>query len=225
MAVKATVDFDRARDRMVAEQLEARGLRDRRVLAAMRRVPRHRFVDPAMRHQAYEDTALPIGRRQTISQPYMVAVMAEALGLAGGERVLEVGAGCGYQAAVLAEMGARVTTLDIVPELVERARAVLGELGLLDRITVELGDGTLGWPAGAPWDAIVVSAGAPAIPRPLLEQLAPGGRLVLPMGEAELQTLVRLRREPQGLEEDYLGDCRFVPLRGRWGWDDEADET
>jgi protein-L-isoaspartate(D-aspartate) O-methyltransferase len=215
------VDFDRERDRMVAEQLEARGLRDRRVLTAMRRVPRHRFVDPAMRHQAYDDTALPIGRRQTISQPYMVAVMTEALELAGGERVLEVGAGCGYQAAVLAEMGAFVTAVDIVPELVDRARATLGELGLLDRVAVEHADGTLGWPAGAPWDAILVSAGAPQLPRPLLEQLAPMGRLVLPMGEEELQTLVRVRRGAEGLVEDYLGECRFVPLRGRWGWDED----
>jgi protein-L-isoaspartate(D-aspartate) O-methyltransferase len=205
---------------MVTEQLEARGIRDPRVLAAMRLVPRHLFVAPALRERAYEDTPLPIGEHQTISQPYMVALMSEALALGPGERVLEVGTGSGYQAAVLAELGARVVSLERLPGLACRAREVLGALAYLDRVTVEVADGTLGWPVGAPYDAIVVTAGAPEIPRPLVEQLAARGRLLLPMGEAELQTLVRLRRGAGGLAEEYLGECRFVKLRGSHGWED-----
>ena len=202
--------FDEDRERMVAAQLAARGIADGRVLEAMRRVPRHLFVDPTLRAQAYEDTPLPIGARQTISQPYMVALMSEALELAdGGDHVLEVGTGSGYQTAVLAELGARVLSLERIPELADRARALLGELGYLDRVTLELADGTLGWPAAAP-----------QIPRPLIEQLGPGGRLVLPMGEEELQGLVRIRRGPDGIAEEYLGECRFVKLRGSYGWEE-----
>ena len=205
--------FDEDRERMVAAQLAARGIADGRVLEAMRRVPRHLFVDPTLRAQAYEDTPLPIGARQTISQPYMVALMSEALELAdGGDHVLEVGTGSGYQTAVLAELGARVLSLERIPELADRARALLGEL--------ELADGTLGWPAAAPYDAIIVTAAAPQIPRPLIEQLGPGGRLVLPMGEEELQGLVRIRRGPDGIAEEYLGECRFVKLRGSYGWEE-----
>src|SRR5437667_2170610 len=167
--------FDEDRERMVAAQLAARGIADGRVLEAMRRVPRHLFVDPTLRAQAYEDTPLPIGARQTISQPYMVALTSEALELAdGGDHVLEVGTGSGYQTAVLAELGARVLSLERIPELADRARALLGELGYLDRVTLELADGTLGWPAAAPYDAIIVTAAAPQIPRPLIEQLGSG---------------------------------------------------
>ncbi len=205
---------------MIAEQLEARGFHDAAVLAAMRQVPRHLFVEPALAERAYEDTPLPIGERQTISQPYMVALMSEALELAPGARVLEVGTGSGYQAAVLAEMGARVLSLERIPRLAERAVQVLRVLGYDERVRVEVADGTLGWPAEAPYDAIVVTAGAPQIPRPLLGQLAEHGRLVLPMGEDELQTLVRLRREPEGLVEEYLGECRFVKLLGSFGWEE-----
>ena len=213
--------FDEDRERMVAAQLAARGIADGRVLEAMRRVPRHLFVDPTLRAQAYEDTPLPIGARQTISQPYMVALMSEALELAdGGDHVLEVGTGSGYQTAVLAELGARVLSLERIPELADRARALLGELGYLDRVTLEIADGTLGWPAAAPYDAIIVTAAAPQIPRPLIEQLGPGGRLVLPMGEEELQGLVRIRRGPNGIAEEYLGECRFVKLRGSYGWEE-----
>jgi protein-L-isoaspartate(D-aspartate) O-methyltransferase len=211
---------DEARERMIVEQLEARGFGDREVLGAMRRVPRHRFVPPELAGRAYEDTPLPIGEQQTISQPYMVALMTEALGLTGGERVLEVGTGSGYQSAVLAELGATVVSIERIPALAERALAVLGALGYGARVRVELGDGTLGWSAGAPWDAIVVTAAAPQIPRPLVEQLAPGGRLVLPMGDDELQTLVRIRRGGEGLVEDYLGECRFVKLLGSFGWEE-----
>jgi protein-L-isoaspartate(D-aspartate) O-methyltransferase len=214
------LDFEQARHRMIAEQLEARGFRDPAVLAAMRQVPRHLFVAPGLAERAYEDTPLPIGERQTISQPYMVALMSEALELAPGARVLEVGTGSGYQAAVLAEMGARVVSLERIPRLAEHAAQVLQVLGYGEQVRVEVGDGTLGWPPGAPYDAIVVTAGAPRIPRPLVEQLAEHGRLVLPMGEDDLQTLVRLRREPAGLVEEYLGECRFVKLLGSFGWEE-----
>jgi protein-L-isoaspartate(D-aspartate) O-methyltransferase len=215
------VTFDDARERMVTEQIEGRGVRDPRVLAALRCVPRHLFVPAEMRDQAYEDTPLPIGERQTISQPYIVGFMSAALELpAAPARVLEVGTGSGYQAAVLAAMGARVVSLERLPTLAERARTALAELGLEDRVTVIVADGGLGWPDAAPYDAVLVTAGAPGIPRPLLEQLAPGAPLVLPIGEEDVQTLVRLRREPQGLVEEYLGECRFVKLRGSQGWEE-----
>ena len=152
--------FERERQRMVVEQLEARGIHDSAVLAAIRNVPRHRFVAPALCGRAYDDTPLPIGERQTISQPYMVALMTEAIGVHGGEHVLEVGTGSGYQAAVLAELGVRVLTLERLPDLAAHARALLGALGYLDRVTVEVADGTLGRSAGAPYDAILVTAAA-----------------------------------------------------------------
>jgi protein-L-isoaspartate(D-aspartate) O-methyltransferase len=213
--------FEGEREDMVARQLEARGVRDARVLDAMRRVPRHRFVPPELLAHAYEDTPLPIGERQTISQPYMVALMSEALALTGPEpRVLEVGTGSGYQSAVLAAMGAHVISIERVPELALRARGLLAELGLGDRVRVVEGDGTLGWPAGAPYDGIIVTAGAPQIPRPLVGQLAPSGSMVLPIGEQDVQTLVRLRRGEQGLIEHYFGECRFVKLHGAYGWED-----
>ena len=218
------MSYERERERMLTEQISARGLRDPNVLDAMRSVPRHLFVRSTETKRAYEDTPLPIGRNQTISQPYMVALMTEALGITGGEKIMEVGTGSGYQAAVLAWMGARVISVECIPELAARARTVLGSLGMLDRVDVVESDGTLGWSAAAPYDGIVVTAGAPEIPRPLLEQLAPGGRLVLPMGERELQTLVRIRRAPEGLVEEYLGDCRFVQLCGRYGWDEPEPE-
>jgi protein-L-isoaspartate(D-aspartate) O-methyltransferase len=214
------LDFAAEREQMVVEQLEARGIRDRRVLDALRRVPRHLFVGPQWRDRAYEDMPLPIGERQTISQPYMVALMTEALAPAPGERVLEVGTGSGYQAAVLAELGARVVSVERLPAIAARARDVLDSLGYDDRVTVEVGDGTLGWPASAPYDGIVVTAAGPGLPRPLVEQLAAGGRLVLPIGEEELQTLVRVRRGPSGLAEEYLGECRFVKLIGDYGWEE-----
>ena len=214
------VDFLRERVRMVAAQVAARGVRDRAVLEAMRRVPRHAFVAPELWERAYEDTPLPIGERQTISQPYMVAVMSEALAARAGERILEVGTGSGYQTAILAELGARVVSLERIPALAARAERVLGQLGYLDRVTLVVGDGTLGWPAAVPYDGIIVTAGAPHIPRPLVEQLAPDGRLVLPIGEEDVQTLVRLGRGPEGLVEEYLGECRFVRLLGSHGWEE-----
>ncbi|MFN8542926.1 MAG: protein-L-isoaspartate(D-aspartate) O-methyltransferase [Candidatus Binatia bacterium] len=215
------MDFERARRQMVTEQLEARGLVDPHVLAAMACVPRHRFVGPSLIERAYEDLPLPIGLQQTISQPYMVGLMTAALELTtAGDRVLEVGTGSGYQAAVLAALGAQVTTVERIPELAARARATLDALGLAERVTVVEGDGTLGWPPWAPYDAIVVTAGGPGIPRPLLRQLGPGGRLVVPVGDEERQELVRLRYRDGRLVEECLGGCRFVKLRGRHGWED-----
>jgi len=213
--------FDDARERMVAEQIEARGCTDPRVLAAMRCVPRHLFVPEDMQARAYEDNPLPIGQRQTISQPYMVAVMTAALDLPRRPvRVLEVGTGSGYQAAVLAAMGVRVVSLERLAGLAARARTALAELGLEDRVTVVVTDGGLGWPADAPYDGALVTAAAPGIPRPLLDQLAPGAPLVLPIGDEDQQTLVRLRQGPDGWREEYLGECRFVKLRGSQGWDE-----
>jgi protein-L-isoaspartate(D-aspartate) O-methyltransferase len=216
------MNFDRARDRMVAAQLEARGIADERVLAAMRAVPRHQFVDAGLAAQAYDDSPLPIGFEQTISQPYMVALMSEALELPeSGARVLEVGTGSGYQAAVLAALGAHGVTIERLPALAAVAQQRLDALGFGDAMHVEIGDGTEGWAPDAPYDAILVSAGAPVIPRPLVRQLAPGGRLVLPIGDRDEQMLVRLRRTSDGmLGEEYLGNCRFVELKGVYGWSD-----
>jgi len=215
-----TGNFSAERERMVEEQIIGRGIRDTGVLTALRTIPRHLFVDAADVGRAYDDTPLPIGEQQTISQPYMVALMTEVLALRPGERVLEVGTGSGYQAAVLADQGAHVVTLERIPALATRARSLLGALGYLDRVRVETADGTLGWEPGAPYDAVIVTAAAPCIPRPLIAQLAPHGRVVLPIGEEELQTLVRLRRGQGGLVEEYFGECRFVKLRGSHGWEE-----
>jgi protein-L-isoaspartate(D-aspartate) O-methyltransferase len=212
------VNFERARGRMVEEQLVGRGLSDPRVLAAMAHVERHRFVDEALQERAYDDKPLPIGARQTISQPFMVGLMTQTLELHGGERVLEVGTGCGYQAAILAEIAANVFTIERMSTLASAARQRLDALGYFT-VAIRVGDGTLGWSEEAPFDAIVVSAGTPRVPRPLIGQLRDGGRLVFPIGEEELQTLVRIRKEGTRLHEEYFGDCRFVKLVGRYGWD------
>ncbi len=204
---------------MVQEQLVSRGIKDPPVLAAMAKVPRHLFVVEELQGRAYDDIPLPIGEGQTISQPYMVALMVEALGLKGKERVLEIGTGSGYAAAVLAELCGQVFSMEMVEDLAIRARAVLANLGYRN-VSVQVGDGTLGWEEHAPYESVVISASAPCIPRPLLEQLRPGGCLVLPMGEKDLQNLVRLRKERGGLREEYLGKCRFVKLLGTYGWED-----
>jgi protein-L-isoaspartate(D-aspartate) O-methyltransferase len=212
------MDFDAAREQMVREQIEARGVHDPRVLEAMRTVPRQEFVDPALRERAYQDSPLPIESEQTISQPYIVALMVEALELTGDERVLEIGTGSGYEAAVLARVCGALYSVERIPGLAERARAVLERLGY-DNVHLRVGDGAAGWPEAAPFSAIVMSAAARQIPRPLVEQLADGGRLVLPMGEEDAQVLVRLRKGPEGLRDDCLGECRFVKLIGAYGWD------
>lgn len=203
----------------MVERLAGAGLRDARVLAALEATPRHRLVPEALRHQAYApERALPIGFGQTISAPRVVALVAAALELTGSESVLEVGTGSAYQAAVLARLSARVVSVERVPMLASRARGALDALGVTN-VVVQLGDGSRGWPAGAPFDAIAVSAGAREVPGPLLAQLAPGGRLVGPFGERDRQRLLRVRRERSGrLVRETLGDCRFVDLVGEHGW-------
>jgi protein-L-isoaspartate(D-aspartate) O-methyltransferase len=201
------------RERMVSEQLAARGIRDERVLEAMRRVPRHRFVDPEEVPYAHEDRPLPIGHGQTISQPFIVAFMTEALELDGTERVLEIGTGSGYQAAVLAELAREVFTIEIVPALGEEARARLAELGYRN-VHVLVGDGYQGWPEHAPFDAIIVTAAPDHVPQPLVEQLAPLGRMIVPVGTRD-QELVLLRRTETGLVSESVLPVRFVPMTGR----------
>ncbi len=205
------------RQAMIIEQLERRNVRDARVLKAMAAVPRHRFVPSALNQQAYADNALPIAEQQTISQPFMVAFMAEALMLRGNERVLEVGTGSGYAAAVLSLLAAEVWTIERFRSLAEAAAARLRAEGYTN-IHVGIGDGTAGWPEHAPYDAITVAAAGPRVPQSLVAQLAPGGRLVIPIGSRDEQQLVRVVRTPSGFEQETLGPVRFVPLVGEEAW-------
>jgi protein-L-isoaspartate(D-aspartate) O-methyltransferase len=204
---------------MVTQQLQGRDIRDPRVLEAMRRVPRDRFVPAEMRGRAYDDAALPIGADQTISQPYMVAAICQALSLTGRERVLDVGTGSGYQAAVLAELADEVHTIERVPELAARARQTLEEVGY-GHVHVHVGDGTRGVPEAAPFDAVAIAAAAPAIPESVYEQLAPRGRLVLPVGDRRAQELQLVVRSPEGPATIRSVPCRFVPLVGEEGFRD-----
>lgn len=207
---------------MIETQIERRGVRDVRVLGAMRAVPRHAFVPAELRAQAYEDAPLPIGGGQTISQPYMVAAMTAALKLRGDERVLEVGGGCGYQAAVLAKLAREVVTVECRADLAAATSARLSEMGY-ENIHVHCGDGTLGLTEMAPFDAILVAAGAPGVPPPLLGQLADGGRMVIPVGNLESQELqlIELIERSRGIfQTTVLDSCRFVPLVGAHGWKD-----
>lgn len=213
-------DFDALREAMVREQIEQRGVRDPRVLAAMRRVPRHRFVPPEAQHHAYRDGPLPIGGGQTISQPYIVALMTSLLRLDGRQRVLEIGTGSGYQAAILGELAEEVHSVERLPELAQRAAALLAELGYTN-IHAHPGDGSLGWPEAAPYNGILVAAAAPRVPDALLEQLAPGGRLVIPVGGRSGQDLQLWQRAPGGLEMHTELPVAFVPLRGQAGWPDD----
>jgi protein-L-isoaspartate(D-aspartate) O-methyltransferase len=208
-----------ARRRMVEEQLRGRAIRDRRVLEAMERVPRELFVPDELRERAYEDAALPIGDGQTISQPAMVALICELVGLRGDERVLDVGTGSGYQAAVLAELAGEVHTVERVPALAEQARRNLAAAGYSERVAVHVGDGTLGVPAHAPFAAIAVAAAAPEPPPSLYSQLEPGGRLVLPVGTRHDQRLELVVRSPEGPAIARSVPCRFVPLVGEEGFD------
>ena len=205
------------RDAMVHTQIERRGVTDARVLAAMREIPRELFVPARLAEAAYEDRALPIGSDQTISQPYMVAVMTQALRLEPQSRVLEVGTGSGYQAAVLSRLAGEVTTIERRPELAEHARVRLAALGC-SNVHVVVGDGTAGYPEAAPFDAILVTAGSPRIPEPLTAQLADGGRLVIPVGTAREQDLVTVVRSGDRLTQTSGEPCVFVPLVGRFGW-------
>jgi protein-L-isoaspartate(D-aspartate) O-methyltransferase len=213
------MDLTEARERMVVEQLERRGIKDARVLAAMRSVARDRFIPPEFADHAYDDGPLPIGSSQTISQPYMVALMSEVAALTGGERVLEVGTGSGYQAAVLARLAREVYSVECIEGLQDRARVILNAMGVTN-VFFRCADGSEGWPEMAPFDAILVTAAMPGIPRPLLEQLAPDGRLVAPIGEDELQTLVRISRSKGYWREEYFGECRFVKMTGKHGFKD-----
>ncbi len=209
-------DYRQAQARLV-EELKAQGIKDHRVLDAVRRVPRHRFVPRHMARWAYLDRPLPIGRGQTVSQPYIVALSLEALRVTSGDRVLEVGTGSGYQAALLAELGAEVFTIERYEELADSARSRLAELGY-SGVRMQVGDGTLGWLEEAPFQAIVVSAGAPGIPRPLQEQLDLGGRMVIPTGDRWSQDLWLVERADDQWRRTYLCPCAFVPLVGKEGW-------
>jgi protein-L-isoaspartate(D-aspartate) O-methyltransferase len=212
------VNYEGARQKMLESQILARNVLDPRVLEALRKVPRHLFVEEALRDRAYLDKALPIGEKQTISQPFMVAAMSEALQLVGTERVLEIGTGSGYQTAVLSELCQSVFSVERIASFVPIARRRLESLGRYN-VLIKVGDGTIGWTEHAPYDAILVTAAAPGLPRPLAEQLAIGGRHVVPIGPAHSQSLMRITRDEQGFHEEALGECRFVKLIGRHGWE------
>jgi protein-L-isoaspartate(D-aspartate) O-methyltransferase len=211
------INYEKERLRMVDEQIVGRGVKDDRVLAAMRKVPRHEFMPEAFRGIAYADNALPIGEGQTMSQPYMVALMTELLGLTGTERVLEIGTGSGYQAAVLAELCAKVYTVERIKTIAEKARAALDRLGYKS-VAIKVYDGTYGWKEMAPFDAIMVTAGSPGIPAPLVEQLRIGGSMVIPVGERYGQELVKVVKTAEGILTERSIPCVFVPLIGNHGW-------
>ena len=212
--------YERLREEMVRKQLEAREITDPKVLAAIRKVPRHLFVSEAMMDQAYTDGPLPIGEQQTISQPYIVALMTEALALDKNDRVLEIGTGSGYQAAILAEIVYRVYTIEKIRTLHLRTRKLFDELNY-NNIVTRYSDGTKGWKEESPFDAIIVTAGSPGIPKPLVDQLDIGGRMVLPVGNMFAQTLTKIYRDEKGIHQSNLGGCRFVKLVGEHGWQEE----
>jgi len=209
--------YETSRQRMVEEQLVARGIQDTLTLEAMLKVPRHLFIDDALRTRAYGDYPLPIAADQTISQPYIVALMTQALGLTGDERVLEVGTGSGYQAAVLSRMCQRVYTVERVNQLLASARKIFDKLCYYN-IVAKLDDGTMGWRQEAPYDAIIVTAGGPEIPPPLVDQLGDGGRMIIPVGGQELQELQLITKTTEGIVIDRLEKVRFVDLIGKHGW-------
>ncbi|MDA8423250.1 MAG: protein-L-isoaspartate(D-aspartate) O-methyltransferase [Nitrospiraceae bacterium] len=211
------INYEKERSRMVEEQIIARGVKDERVLAAMRKVPRHEFLPEGIRGMAYQDSALPLGEAQTMSQPYMVALMTEQLELKGHERVLEIGTGSGYQAAVLSELCEKVYTVERIKMLADRARQSLDRLGYRS-VAIKVYDGTYGWKEMAPFDAILVTAGAPDVPVPLVEQLKEGGRMVIPVGERFGQTLLKIVKTPAGPATERSIPCVFVPLIGNHGW-------
>jgi protein-L-isoaspartate(D-aspartate) O-methyltransferase len=206
---------------MVDGHIRARGIKDQRVLAAMEKIPRHLFVDDVLAERAYNDTPLPIDREQTISQPYIVALMSEAMELTGREKVLEIGSGSGYQTAILAELADRVFSIERIAALATRARRILDSLNYYN-VAIRVGDGTYGWREESPFAAIMVTAGAPRIPRILIEQLEIGGRLVIPVGDRSSQVLlklIRLSEDPDDFKQEDLGGCRFVDLIGEHAWD------
>ncbi|KAF0156211.1 MAG: protein-L-isoaspartate(D-aspartate) O-methyltransferase [Syntrophaceae bacterium] len=212
--------YKKQRTRMVETQIRARSISDAYVLKVMETIPRHLFVDEGLIDQAYSDNPLPIGEKQTISQPYIVALMTQALELKGGERILEIGTGSGYQTAILAKLADRVFSIERVATLATRARKILDRLNCYN-VAIRVGDGSYGWKEEAPFDAIITTAAAPRIPQYLVEQLAPGGRLVVPVGSREVQTLYKLARSvenPAEIKKEDLGGCRFVSLIGESGW-------
>jgi protein-L-isoaspartate(D-aspartate) O-methyltransferase len=216
-AADMTHDYRLAREKMVKNQLIPRGIADEGVLRAMGKIYRHLFVEEALIGEAYNDHPLPIGHKQTISQPYIVALMTEALQLTGNEKTLEIGTGSGYQTAILAELSKAVYTVERIEPLLEKAKTLLGQLGYAN-IFFKTFDGTLGWEDFAPFDAIIVTAGAPKIPQPLMDQLSEGGRLVIPVGNRYSQDLVKVTRVKGTFKEESLGGCRFVDLIGVFGW-------
>jgi protein-L-isoaspartate(D-aspartate) O-methyltransferase len=210
-------DFKLARERMVKNQLMARGIRDERVLQAMGKIPRHLFIQEALAGEAYNDHPVPIGDKQTISQPYIVALMTEALELKGSENTLEIGTGSGYQTAILAELSSRVYTIERIKSLLVKARKLLAKMSY-NNILFKAFDGTLGWKEYAPFDAIMVTAGSPNVPEPLKEQLADNGRMIIPVGDRYTQELIKITRKGENFDQEGLGGCRFVNLIGVHGW-------
>ena len=213
------LDYHLIRERMVKTQLIPRGINDKRVLGAMGKIPRDRFIEEALKGEAYNDHPLPIGHKQTISQPYIVALMTEALELTGNERTLEIGTGSGYQTAILAELSEKVYTVERIKSLLVKSRNILAELGY-NNILFKAFDGTLGWKEYEPYDAIIVTAGAPNVPQPLLDQLAEGGRLIIPVGNRFSQELIKMTKKRGRYIQKNLGGCRFVDLIGVHGWKD-----
>ena len=217
MIAKESSKYERQREDMVKRQIEGRGISDPNVLAAMRKVPRHMFVSEALRDQSYGDFPLPIGEQQTISQPYIVAEMTQALQLTKDDRILEIGTGSGYQAAILAEIAYKVYTIERIHSLLIKTRRLFDQLHYHNIIT-RYGDGTVGWADESPFDAIIVTAGAPKIPNALISQLANGGRMVVPVGDQHTQELIKIYRDEKGIHRSNLGGCRFVKLVGENGW-------
>ena len=216
-------DYERQRQRMVEHQIRKRGVRSCRVLAALKKIPRHRFVPENSYDHAYEDSPLSIGKGQTISQPYMVALMTECAAPEPDDRVLEVGTGSGYQTAILAELVREVYSIERIPELAERAEGLLSRLGY-ENVSIRVDDGSEGWSEKAPFDAIIVTAGAPEIPDPLVEQLEVGGRLVIPIGSAHHQTLCTVKKERNRIRKEEGTGCIFVPLIGTFGWEEKPSD-
>ena len=211
------IKYERQRHEMVRRQIEARGVTDPKVLAAMKKVPRHLFVSDALRDQAYGDFPLPIGEEQTISQPYIVAEMTQALQPGKDDRILEIGTGSGYQAAILAEIVFRVYTIEKIYPLYTKSRKLFDKLHYHNIVT-KYSDGTSGWDDESPFDGIIVTAGSPSIPKPLVSQLAVGGRMIIPVGDLYSQELIKLYKDEHGIHKTNLGGCRFVKLVGEYGW-------
>ena len=217
---KESLKYERRRDEMVRQQIESRGIKNPDVLAALRKVPRHLFVSEALRDQAYGDFPLPIGEQQTISQPFIVAEMTQSLDVGKADRVLEIGTGSGYQAAILAEIAYRVFTIERIRSLFRQTRTLLDKLNY-HNVVMRCSDGTMGWEDESPFDAIIVTAGSPKVPEALIDQLADGGRMVVPVGNQHAQDLIKITKDVTGIQQTNLGGCRFVKLVGKQGWNEK----